>query len=309
MASCGAWNLIPVPQWLFLFKIDLIMRITDRIHQLTLPFTLRISTDITVERSVNIFLLLGKHITLIDAGPAGSEEKIFAYLKEVGRSPDEIKYLLLTHSHPDHVGAAAAIKEMTGCRVGIHPYEQQWIEDIEYQFQQRPVPGFHHLVKQSVQADLLFNDGDILDTDEHLRIKVIHTPGHSSGSVCFLLQQDNALFTGDAIPVKHVTPIFDSWQQSLSSMEKLENLPYARYLLSAWHDYRQQDEVQDFISDGIEWLYEVYTAVEKFSQFSDLSVNRIAELVLKELRLAGEAYHPLYERTIQRMHIDTFHGG
>ncbi|MGC8823625.1 MAG: MBL fold metallo-hydrolase [Bacteroidales bacterium] len=285
------------------------MRITDRIHQLLLPFSLRISGDIIVERSVNIFILLGRYITLIDAGPAGSEKKIFAYLKELGRSPDEIKYLLLTHSHPDHMGAAAAIREVTGCRVGIHPYEQRWIEDIEYQFQQRPVPDFHHLVQQPVKADLLLNDEDILDTDDNLRIKVIHTPGHSPGSVCYLLQQDNALFTGDAIPVKHVTPIFDSWHESLSSMEKLENLPYARYLLSAWHDYRQQDEVQDFISDGIEWLYEIYTAIEKFRPLSNLPVNDLAEMVLKELHIARENYHPLYERTIQRMHIDTLHRG
>jgi len=277
------------------------MRITDRIHQLTLPFSIKVSDTITLERNINIFILLGRRITLIDAGPADSEEQIFAYLKEIGRSPEEISYLLLTHAHPDHMGAAAAIKASTGCKTGIHPAEQRWLEDIDYQFNQRPVPSFYDLVKQPVQADFLLNDEDIFDTDENLRIKVIHTPGHSPGSVCFLLQQDNALFTGDAIPLKHIPPIFDSWHESLTSMEKLENLPYPRYLLPAGHPFQQQDEVQDFISDGIEWLYDVYTAFEKFKAFTQLPLSLLAIHVLKELKIAEIEYNPLFERTIQRM--------
>ncbi|MEJ5264723.1 MAG: MBL fold metallo-hydrolase [Bacteroidales bacterium] len=282
------------------------MRITDRIHQLTLPFSLKVAENTTVERSVNIFILLGKRITLIDAGPAGSEETIFSYLKEIGRSPDEIKFILLTHSHPDHMGAAAAIKKNVACKVGIHLAEQRWLEDIDYQFSQRPVPNFYDLVNESVTADILLKDGEILDIDELLRIKVIHAPGHSPGSSCFLLQQDNALFTGDAIPIKHIPPIYDSWHESLSSLERLENLPYAKYLLSAWHDYRQEDEVQDFISDGIEWLYAVYTALEKFKQTNNLSTHHLATYVLKELNISVENYHPLYERTVQRMIKDLF---
>jgi len=277
------------------------MRITDRIHQLTLSYSIKASETTTLERTVNIYILLGRRITLIDAGPAGSEEQIFAYLKEIGRSPEEISYLLLTHAHPDHMGSAAAIQKNTECKIGIHPAEQRWVEDIDYQFNQRPVPGFYDLVKQPVRADFLLNDGDILDTDENLRIKVIHTPGHSPGSVCFLLQQDNALFTGDAIPLKHIPPIFDSWHESLTSMEKLENLPYPRYLLPAGHPFQQQDEVQDFISDGIEWLYDVYTAFEKFKGFTQLPLSLLAMNVLKELNIADEDYSPLYERTIQRM--------
>lgn len=286
------------------------MRITDRIHQLTLPYSMKIAETISHRYTVNIFILLGQRITLIDAGPAGSEEHIFAYLKEIGRSPEEISYLLLTHAHPDHMGSAAAIRETTECKIGIHPAEQRWMEDIDYQFNQRPVPGFYDLVKQPVRADFLLNDGDILDTDENLRIKVIHTPGHSPGSVCFLLQQDNALFTGDAIPLKHIPPVFDSWQESLTSMEKLENLPYPRYLLPAEHPFQQQDEVQDFISEGIEWLYEVYTAFEKFKTFTQLPIGQLAMNVLKELNIADEDYTPLYERTIQRMNslnCDKFH--
>ncbi|MCX7986780.1 MAG: MBL fold metallo-hydrolase [Bacteroidales bacterium] len=277
------------------------MQITERIHQLTLPFKIKLSDTVAIERAVNIFILLGKHVSLVDAGPSGSEKIIFEYLENIGRSPEEIKFLLLTHAHPDHMGAAAAIKEKTKCKVAIHPSEKEWISNIHYQFEQRPVPGFFDLAPLPVQAELLLNDGDILDIDVKLRIKVVHTPGHSPGSVCFLLQQDNALFTGDAIPLKNTPPIFDNWSESLTSMEKIENLPYPKYLLSAWHPLAQENEVQDFISDGIEWLYQIYTAFDKLRSIEKGSIDNIARRLLKELNISEENFNPLFQRTIERM--------
>jgi glyoxylase-like metal-dependent hydrolase (beta-lactamase superfamily II) len=279
------------------------MQVTERIHQITIPFSLKISESVSIERKVNVFILLGKRIVLIDAGPKGSEEIIFNYLKEIGRSYEEIKYILLTHSHPDHIGAVAAIKATTDCKVCIHEAEKQWLSEINYQFEQRPLPNFYDLVAESVRPDFLLKDGEILDVDEKLRFKVIHTPGHSPGSVSFLFQQDNALFTGDAIPLKHVVPVFDSWHESLASLEKIENLPYPQYLFSSWDMYRKHDEVQDFISEGIEWMYEIFTAYDKFSRVKEIEPSTLARYILKELRISEDDYNPLYERTIFRMRL------
>jgi glyoxylase-like metal-dependent hydrolase (beta-lactamase superfamily II) len=73
-----------------------------------------------------------------------SYEVIFDYLKDTGRKPEDIDMLILTHAHPDHIGSAKAIKEKTGCTVAAHPEARAWIEDVEQQFKERPVPGFQH---------------------------------------------------------------------------------------------------------------------------------------------------------------------
>ena len=57
--------------------------------------------------------------------------------------------MILTHAHPDHIGSAKAIEEATRCTVAAHENAKHWIEDVDLQFQERPVPGFHSLVGES----------------------------------------------------------------------------------------------------------------------------------------------------------------
>src|SRR5215471_7226725 len=71
---------------------------------------------------VNTFLLeSASGCTLIDTGLPGSEEKIVQGIKEAGKSPAEIRHILLTHAHPDHIGGAAALKKASGAEVYMHP--------------------------------------------------------------------------------------------------------------------------------------------------------------------------------------------
>ena len=86
------------------------MRISDYVHQIRIDF--QVTPE--VQRYVFVYLLVGEKCCLIDAGVAGSEAVISAYMKKLGRDISEIKALFLTHAHPDHIGAAAAIKEISG---------------------------------------------------------------------------------------------------------------------------------------------------------------------------------------------------
>ena len=139
---------------------------------------------------------LREKICLIDSGVAGSEKIILDYLKATGRSPQEISRLILTHAHPDHIGAAAAIKRISGCTVAAHAAEKAWIEDVDLQAKERPVPGFRSLVGGSVQVDQTLQDGDVLHLESGLTLRVLHTPGHSPGSISLWLAEDGALFSG-----------------------------------------------------------------------------------------------------------------
>src|SRR5215467_15975608 len=72
----------------------------------------------------NAYLIEGQDgLTLIDAGFPNKEAAVFGALRELGRSPDQLEHLILTHGHPDHIGSAAAIVRKTGARTYLHPLD------------------------------------------------------------------------------------------------------------------------------------------------------------------------------------------
>jgi hydroxyacylglutathione hydrolase len=87
-------------------------------------FRVPVSANISLDRFVYSYILCHKSIILIDTGVSGCEEKIFGIIKSIGRDPSEITTIVLTHSHPDHIGAARTIRERTGCCIAAHPAER-----------------------------------------------------------------------------------------------------------------------------------------------------------------------------------------
>src|SRR5215471_19173580 len=74
--------------------------------------------------TANAHLIDGQDgLTLIDAGFPDKEAAVFRALRELGRSPDQLKHLILTHGHPDHIGSAAAIVRETGARTYLYPLD------------------------------------------------------------------------------------------------------------------------------------------------------------------------------------------
>ena len=103
-----------------------------------------------------------------------------------------------------------------------HPAERAWIEDIDLQNRERPVPGFSTLVEGSVQLDHELTDGDVIDSDgtEEYELQVFQTPGHSTGSISLLVQGEGALFCGDAVPVEGDLPVYDDALASMRSLKR-----------------------------------------------------------------------------------------
>ncbi len=272
------------------------MQITEHIHKICIPYNLKAKDNIILEKYINVYLLIGKRIILIDTGINGSEKIIFDYIEDIGRSVKEISHILLTHAHPEHTGAVSLIKEKTQCKVGLHVNEKEFLYD-EGKKENYPFFNWDKYDYQKFEIDFLINDGDILDLDEKLRIKVIHTPGHTRGSVSFLLQQDNALFTGDAIPSSRTYPIFESWKEGIYSLEKIENLPYPKYILPSRDEFFMNESTQNYISSGIERFYEFYTIYSSMEKLNK-SNSFIAEYIWRSLNLPIEEYHTNYEKIL-----------
>ncbi len=275
------------------------MQIDKSIHALKIPFQITEPSGRKIERFVYVYLIYGKNICLIDSGVASGDEAIFDYLKKTGRSPEEISLLILTHSHPDHIGAAQAIKEASGCEVACHAAERSWIEDVSLQFKERPVPGFNSLVGGSVKVDRILKDRDIMDLDG-TAAWVLHTPGHSKGSISILLPDSRSLFSGDAIPIQGDLPIYEDAIESVRSIEKLKAISGINCLFAAWDDPQKDGMAYQRMDNGLEYLERIHKAViDVSSSHPAIGSMELCRLVLKEVGISEMAANPLVAKSFE----------
>ena len=125
--------------------------------------------------------------------PADDGETIMETAKKAGLA---IKKILLTHGHFDHTGGAAYIKEQTGAPIYIHSADVELLSDPEKSLSFF-APGKPFVV---CEADVLLKDGDTI-TQGGTEFRVLCTPGHTAGSVCFLCSADGSdlMFSGDTL--------------------------------------------------------------------------------------------------------------
>ena len=262
------------------------MKITEKIHRIRVDFKV---TD-AIERFVYLYILIGKKIHLIDTGVAGTEALIHNYLTNLGRDISETSHILLTHSHPDHIGSACAIKEQSDCHVFASAAEKDWIEQIDAQFSERPIPNFYTLVNLSTQLTQTIAEVDILALEDGITLRVIDTKGHSHGSLSFHWLEENALFTGDAIPVMGQIPIYTNAKDSLHSLEKILALKKIQLYLSAWDKVQNHQEATKNIENVIQYLKKIDQAVrEALSKNDSLDKEKICQDTCLSL---GMAYSP-----------------
>lgn len=155
---------------------------------------------------VNVYVIDDDGLTLIDTGYKNSTDKIFEAIKKAGKNPNDIKRVILTHSHPDHAGSAAEIKRRLNIPVFAHEEDAKIIEQgIGGRIPFVLTPGivnwlvFNLMIKngdpniEALQIDEKLKDGDVISGG----IQVIHTPGHCAGHIVMLIKNENALIAGD----------------------------------------------------------------------------------------------------------------
>ena len=158
--------------------------------------------------TVNCYLVRGNSAVLIDAGGPGKGRRIMKMLAGHGLTPAEIKLMVITHGHWDHVGSARDLKELTGARLAMHGAEQDWLENARKvmppgatgwgRFLNRVGSLMLPLVNfPAAGVDVVLGDEDYPLTEFGIEGRIIHTPGHSPGSVSVLLDSGDC-FVGDA---------------------------------------------------------------------------------------------------------------
>ncbi len=153
---------------------------------------------------VKSFLVVGSRAILVDAGMPGSLESILKALKENCVRYDKVSLILVTHAHGDHVGGLWDLKDMLGAPVAVHRSEAQCLADgsgAEAVLHNPAMKLLSPLLKgkkpRGVAADVLVDDS--LDLAEFgVEGTVIHTPGHSNGSLS-LITADGSAIVGDMV--------------------------------------------------------------------------------------------------------------
>lgn len=281
------------------------MGITSSLHPLKIPFAVPVAPGKTLARFAYCFLVYGPEtIWLIDTGVAGAERLIFEAIRQAGRRPEEIDLLILTHAHPDHIGAARAVRAATGCQVAAHAAERTWIEDTGLQEQERPVPGFRTLVGGPVQVDRLLAEGDHLSAGPDLDFHVLHTPGHSRGSLSLWLPREKALITADAVPKAGDLPIYEDVAASVQSIDRLLALDEAEVLLASWDEPQKGEEIQRQLHEGRRYLERIHRIVRQAAGEKMTMDMELCRQVVRELGLPEIAANPLVARSFQS-HLQT----
>jgi hydroxyacylglutathione hydrolase len=155
-------------------------------------------------RVVNCHLVTNEEVTmLIDTGLPGNSSKIIKYIeKNLNQRAEDIKTIVITHQHLDHVGSLSKMKDITGAQVAIHPADADYIRGktshagpalsnfmvkmIQFIYRTKPV-----------EPDILLEDGDQIGG-----YQVIHIPGHTPGSICLYNKKNKAIFVGDNLQYK-----------------------------------------------------------------------------------------------------------
>ena len=275
-------------------------QVSKHVHSIKIPFKLELSSGKTLDRFVYVYLIYAKQICLIDSGVSGSKDLIFDYIKETGRDPSEIATMVVTHAHPDHIGGALGVQKSTGCVVAAHRDDIPWIEDIELQYRERPIPSFHSLVKGSIEVDRALKDGDSLELGDDDILQVVHTPGHSRGHISLIYENDGVLISGDCVPVAGGLPIYEDVVSSIKSIERLRDIKGLKVLLSSWDEPRYGDQIYKALDEGISYIRNIHREVIKGKAILRSSdTQAVARQVCGELGLPETVLNPIFFKTIE----------
>ena len=189
---------------------------------------------------VNVYLIAEPDgYVLIDTGFPKSAEKILKGFEELGVAPNQIRHIILTHAHPDHIGSAAALKKATGATVYAHADDVSIIESGTGFRKVSASPGLRNRIMTRILAGRLsavepttvderIADGDSFPFDHDL--KAVHIPGHCAGQIALLWNRNGGvLFTADACINRggmKLTAATEDLEEAQRSLAKLAGLTF-----------------------------------------------------------------------------------
>ena len=225
-----------------------------KIHQIRIDFNVTEET----RRYVFVYIIEAEDCYMIDSGVYGSERQIASYMESIGRKISDIKKIFLTHAHPDHIGSAAWFRENVGCEIYAGREERRWIEDIDLQFSERPIPNFYILAGRSTKED--------------------------------------AFFIGDTVPVITDIPIIIDVPEMIASIKMLRCQKGIRSFYPAWDHAYSAEEMKEKLEQAEELIMNLGKAIAESDVGQDL--RDLTKLVSEEMKLQMFSENPLFAKTV-----------
>jgi glyoxylase-like metal-dependent hydrolase (beta-lactamase superfamily II) len=184
--------------------------------------------------NANVYLLIDdEELIVVDTGTPESAERILGYVHKINKQPSNISKILLTHCHIDHVGSAYELKRITGAKVYVHQEDADFVSGKKSMPAPKGAMGAAFKVMspffefRPVEPDITLKENDKVGG-----LVVVHTPGHTPGSISLYDPVRRVLFVGDAVkfvegkisgPPERFTP---DMQQAIKSIEKISQLDF-----------------------------------------------------------------------------------
>ncbi len=217
-----------------------IVEIAPGVRRLTAP-----NPGVMTGPGTNTYLLGHDELALIDPGPE-LEAHREAILTAVG---DRLRWIFCTHTHRDHSPLARVLRAATGARVygyGVTPDDGRQDEQFA--------------------PDQALHDGDIVTCGEY-RLRAVHTPGHASNHLCYLLEDRGVLFTGDHVmqgSTVVISPPDGDMQAYLDSLQRLLTLPVGALAPGHGHVIETpQEEVRRLIAHRMRREEKVHATLQR----------------------------------------------
>ena len=261
-----------------------------KIHQIRIDFNV---TE-EIRRYVFVYIIEAEDCYMIDSGVYGCEKQIASYMESIGRKLSDIKKIFLTHAHPDHIGSAAWFRENMDCEIYAGREERRWIEDIDLQFSERPIPNFYILAGRSTKVDHVLHDGDEVLLEEGLSIHAYRTAGHSAGEMSYRLE--DAFFIGDTVPVITDIPIIIDVPEMIASIKMLRCQKGIRSFYPAWDHAYSAEEMKEKLEQAEELIMNLGKAIAESDAGQDL--RDLTKQVSEKMEMQMFSENPLFAQTV-----------
>ena len=195
---------------------DIKMMALSQLKGITLSGVLEVIPNVyqLTSRGANVILIAEEQLSLIDTGFPGSTAQIIDFIRNLGRSVEEISLIIITHNHFDHAGGLAELRRVTRAKIAVHqadigdsethpPYPRA----VRRLLRMRPLSALRSaFFIEPGTVDIQLSGGEVLEPLGDLT--VVHTPGHTPGSISLFSPSNKLLIVSDALSKFRQNPRF-----------------------------------------------------------------------------------------------------